>query len=225
MEKNKTGKYLKYAIGEIALVVIGILIALQINNWNEQRKDSIIEKVYLEGIKNDLKKDIEQANFIIGIYLTPLNIIDNIDSNFKLDSTLKLQNIDTFSMSITSLFRKKKSFRPTKGTYSSLIADGKSNLITNRILFQKIQSIYDEQQSRILSLYDSFKTRENSLTAEYSYEKFNWDYKTLTTIKNNKVLATLSNFWDLARWYCIYLRTMISEINILIAEINVELKK
>ena len=38
MEKNKTGKYLKYAIGEIVLVVIGILIALQINNWNENRK-------------------------------------------------------------------------------------------------------------------------------------------------------------------------------------------
>ena len=37
MEKNKTGKYLKYAIGEIVLVVIGILIALQINNWNENR--------------------------------------------------------------------------------------------------------------------------------------------------------------------------------------------
>ena len=38
MEKNKTGKYLKYAIGEIVLVVIGILIALQINNWNERVK-------------------------------------------------------------------------------------------------------------------------------------------------------------------------------------------
>mgnify|MGYP001816506302 CR=1 FL=1 len=38
MEKNKTGKYLKYAIGEILLVVIGILIALQINTWNEYQK-------------------------------------------------------------------------------------------------------------------------------------------------------------------------------------------
>ena len=37
MSKNKTSKYLKYAIGEILLVVIGILIALQINNWNQNR--------------------------------------------------------------------------------------------------------------------------------------------------------------------------------------------
>ena len=38
MEKNKTGKYLKYAIGEIILVVIGILVAIQINTWNEEKK-------------------------------------------------------------------------------------------------------------------------------------------------------------------------------------------
>jgi len=40
-EDNKPLKYLRYAIGEIVLVVIGILIALQINNWNERRKDKI----------------------------------------------------------------------------------------------------------------------------------------------------------------------------------------
>jgi hypothetical protein len=49
MEKNKTGKYLKYALGEIVLVVIGILIALSINNWNENRKEINIEnKILLE---------------------------------------------------------------------------------------------------------------------------------------------------------------------------------
>ena len=42
--ENKTGKYFKYAFGEIILVVIGILIALQINNWNENRKNKIKEK-------------------------------------------------------------------------------------------------------------------------------------------------------------------------------------
>ena len=38
-DDNKPMKYMRYAIGEIILVVIGILIALQINNWNQQRKD------------------------------------------------------------------------------------------------------------------------------------------------------------------------------------------
>ncbi len=57
MEKNKTGKYLKYAIGEIVLVVIGILIALQINNWNEKQKNKQQELIIIENILQDLKND------------------------------------------------------------------------------------------------------------------------------------------------------------------------
>ncbi|NNC35807.1 MAG: hypothetical protein HKO09_13100, partial [Croceitalea sp.] len=58
METGKTGKYLKYAIGEIILVVIGILIALQINNWNEQRKDRIREQIILNNLKSDFTTNI-----------------------------------------------------------------------------------------------------------------------------------------------------------------------
>ncbi len=58
MEKNKTGKYFKYAIGEIILVVIGILIALSINNWNENRKDREKEKIYITNIQRDLKAQL-----------------------------------------------------------------------------------------------------------------------------------------------------------------------
>jgi hypothetical protein len=55
--ENKTGKYLKYAIGEIILVVIGILIALQINNWNENQKKLIQKKDYMFSLTNDYQKD------------------------------------------------------------------------------------------------------------------------------------------------------------------------
>ncbi|MEZ2414515.1 DUF6090 family protein [Muriicola sp. E247] len=58
MEKNKTGKYLKYAIGEIVLVVIGILIALQINNWNENRKSEVKKQDYYVQLLDDLNSDI-----------------------------------------------------------------------------------------------------------------------------------------------------------------------
>jgi len=56
--ENKTGKYFKYAIGEILLVVIGILIALQINNWNDQRisKKEVITQLKI--LSNELKDDI-----------------------------------------------------------------------------------------------------------------------------------------------------------------------
>jgi hypothetical protein len=57
MEKNKTAKYLKYAIGEIILVVIGILIALQINNWNENRKVQKAQKGLLINLFDNLGAD------------------------------------------------------------------------------------------------------------------------------------------------------------------------
>ncbi|MFL0353662.1 DUF6090 family protein [Xanthomarina sp. GH4-25] len=65
MEKNKTGKYLKYAIGEIILVVIGILIALQINNWNEARKLNDSMKSVYSIIKTDLVTDIENIDKVL----------------------------------------------------------------------------------------------------------------------------------------------------------------
>jgi hypothetical protein len=58
MEQNKTGKYLKYAIGEIILVVIGILIALSINNWNEEKAQQKIVHTYLLSFIEDLKDNI-----------------------------------------------------------------------------------------------------------------------------------------------------------------------
>jgi hypothetical protein len=57
--ENKTSKYVKYAIGEILLVVIGILIALQINNWNENNKLEAITQDYYQQLLEDLKKDKE----------------------------------------------------------------------------------------------------------------------------------------------------------------------
>ncbi|APY07251.1 hypothetical protein BWZ20_02545 [Winogradskyella sp. J14-2] len=51
--ENKIGKYFKYAIGEIVLVVIGILIALQINNWNEQRKEHSKEQALLKRLEKE----------------------------------------------------------------------------------------------------------------------------------------------------------------------------
>jgi hypothetical protein len=59
IEKGKTTQYFKYAIGEIFLVVIGILIALQINNWNENKKQRTYEVKMLTEIKNTLESDID----------------------------------------------------------------------------------------------------------------------------------------------------------------------
>ena len=62
LTENKFSKYLIYAIGEIVLVVIGILIALQINNWNESRKGDMALKEYLVKIKFNTLEDIVELD-------------------------------------------------------------------------------------------------------------------------------------------------------------------
>lgn len=59
---NSFRKYLLYAIGEILLVVLGILIALQINNWNNERINRKTEKEVLQRIVQDLRKDLENVD-------------------------------------------------------------------------------------------------------------------------------------------------------------------
>ncbi len=69
METGKTGKYFKYAIGEIILVVIGILFALQINNWNEKRKDRTKEQTVLISLQADFKTNIANVDFAYNSFL------------------------------------------------------------------------------------------------------------------------------------------------------------
>ncbi|MFC4721685.1 DUF6090 family protein [Geojedonia litorea] len=95
--ENKTGTYFKYAIGEIILVVIGILIALQINNWNESRIDRKSEQVILKQLKSEfnsnlmqLDEKIEIRSYIMNSAIQLLAYIDNPN----------IRNIDSIEMHI-----------------------------------------------------------------------------------------------------------------------------
>ena len=75
LTENKLSKYLIYAIGEIVLVVIGILIALSINNWNENTKILNLEQEFLVDLKEDLNrnKELLKARYIRKYYFYKLN--------------------------------------------------------------------------------------------------------------------------------------------------------
>jgi len=95
MSENKTGKYFKYAIGEIILVVIGILIALSINNWNENRLAKKQVYRYLINLTEDLKSDIIQYDINIGGYETDKTnnsqiLINDDYKKLEVDSILAL---------------------------------------------------------------------------------------------------------------------------------------
>ncbi len=112
--KNKTGKYFKYAIGEIVLVVIGILIALQINNWNEQRKDNIKEQAMLKRLEKEFISNreqlldkiqlrntlIENCRQLLEYYNQPENI--EIDSILVFISTIQPPTFDPIQNDLVS---------------------------------------------------------------------------------------------------------------------------
>ena len=143
MEKNKTGKYLKYAIGEIVLVVIGILIALQINNWNENRKQTNNELNLLVSLKTDLKfNEIE----IIGLR-------DGSSSQIKSANVL-LNNLKFLAISKDSLKSVIENisgggiFNNANTTYKS-IANNSGITISNAELRRQIIELYEQDFSNI----------------------------------------------------------------------------
>ncbi len=66
MSKKEARGYLLYATGELLLVIVGILIALHINNWNEERKEQRQTAEYARALIDDLRADIEMVEPIIG---------------------------------------------------------------------------------------------------------------------------------------------------------------
>jgi len=84
IESGSMRKYLLYAIGEILLVMIGILLALQVNNWNEWRKDRITEKEILIDLKLNLESNLTFLRERISYFNRGLNstrIIKNVTDN------------------------------------------------------------------------------------------------------------------------------------------------
>ena len=140
VSEHKFSKYLLYAIGEIVLVVIGILIALQINNWNEKQKTKNSELSYLKSIKNDLASDYETINYIIG------NTSKRIEAFESLKE--KLRSFDTISDSrkLYELAHNNRGFVDLQlgdNTIETLKNSGNIELISSTPIRNGIQNYYD----------------------------------------------------------------------------------
>ena len=139
MEQNKTGKYFKYAIGEIVLVVIGILIALQINNWNEGTKHNIEEGRLLEKIAMDLISDINELE---------KNIRDAEDRQKKLDTIFSIlykepnSNSEKFFILNYDAVTTESHFEVSSGTFDEGQSTGSLKFIQNDSLREQLFTYY-----------------------------------------------------------------------------------
>ncbi|WP_411767080.1 DUF6090 family protein [Winogradskyella sp. A3E31] len=142
MNENKTGRYFKYAIGEIILVVIGILIALQINNWNELNKTRHTEVQLLKELKEDLEEtkldlitDIAKAKKILLITDTLYRKItdENYNNPIKISTSYLLETSMLF---------------PKLSAYEALQSIG-ITIVSNTQLRKNITDLYQLHLTRI----------------------------------------------------------------------------
>jgi len=151
MEQNKTGKYLKYAVGEIVLVVIGILIALSINNWNNKRVNKQQEITILKNIKQDINFDTLDIGFNL-FYHKKFYKAEQDLLNFLISKETKSNQLDSINYSDalgTLLFT---------ALHQSTFANLQNNdmgLLKNNILRKQISRFYDYFQQAVILMSNS----------------------------------------------------------------------
>lgn len=128
---NKVTRYIAYALGEILLVVIGILIALQVNNWNETRKIKSQKKVLLENLQQDFEENLNTLNILIsfleGREEYARHVLDLLDSLPQ-----QMDSIQTvFALERTGFTHY---FNPNQPTYEEMKSSGTLSLISNKEL-------------------------------------------------------------------------------------------
>lgn len=139
MSENKTSRYFKYAIGEIILVVIGILIALQINNWNQYKKDQKLEQQYYCRLLEDVNQDLVNFND----YVHLLN--EKIATNNTLIQRLQDQSMPLDSIAPLVLKSIKYSIRDAKATtdaFEDIKSSGNLNIIKDLSLKNQLADYY-----------------------------------------------------------------------------------
>ena len=145
LTENKFSKYLLYAIGEIVLVMIGILLALQVNISNQERKDRILEKEYYKNIKDDLIQDKAKLLAFDSLFNSAegkiLNVIDNMQlSSFNTDSLYG--NVSSWMVYIDE-------FKPNNSTFTEIISSGKLQLFQNKEIKLQLLNLYNYSYPRL----------------------------------------------------------------------------
>ena len=137
ISNGKTANYLKYAIGEIILVVIGILIALQINNWNESRKLVIEEKQYYKNIKRQLNEDASFINNNIEFNQYYYDQYDYATQQLLSNDRSHLDSLAKISINLLEY----SDFHQESNIYAALVNSGEIKLIKNQDIVEGLQKL------------------------------------------------------------------------------------
>ncbi len=224
-QAGKTSKYFKYAIGEIILVVIGILIALQINNWNQERLLKIEEK----GIVKSLHNEYLQNKTII-----KTSISDSERCIRSLKSVMNLMGKDEEiinKVNTDSLFfyaYDPPIFRPSENTISGLIQSGRLELLQNQELVNLIyewgrtmKAITDHSERLMFNTDNQvlpYLSKHYSLKDMDAYGELQWKNKTILDIDKLKIFENIEfeNITDDFIYRILYSKNKLEELKTII---------
>ncbi|WP_299122820.1 DUF6090 family protein [uncultured Winogradskyella sp.] len=174
IQQNKISKYFKYAIGEIVLVVIGILIALQINNWNESKNQNLELNDALQSIANGVQSDLRELHLLSSARSAIKTKIDTLYTRYI--------PLEKQSMSIVEATYVNYTFTDISKTiqFNSNLSGFES--LKNSTYFGKIQGT---DLSLLLSTYfinaDKIRVREEQYNKDYEDLKKEW----MASFRNN----------------------------------------
>jgi len=214
----KTGKYLKYAIGEIILVVIGILIALSINNWNEERKSIRKGRDILIDIRENVKANTIQFQKDIDITKRVINSMDIIFQNITITKV--------YNDSLDKHFRRLTYWETSRwksSGYKSIISQG-VEIIQSKGLRESIIDLYEisypeiaeytrlseNNNSILLPIWLEFLEREPSNFEFFEHTSKPFDYQ---EIIDSRIFRSMLTFLRSQRVADIQLRNSAIEKN------------
>ncbi len=177
LEQNQMGKYFKYAIGEILLVVIGILIALQINNWNEQRKNNNKELALLKEIHREFNDNKKQLDRIIKLNKEGIASCDSLLSKYPLKND---QSSVIYLIKYLDRAFQNYTFNPTDGTINAIINSSTFDLIKNDTLRRHLiswngilEDYVEEEQNAIVLLNEFYPFLRTNITKQTPFSEQN----------------------------------------------------
>jgi hypothetical protein len=139
LEKNKMGNYFKYAFGEIFLVVIGILIAISINGWNESRRLDNLEHEYYCRLLEDAQQDLEQINQFITLSQDRLAASNEAVRLLQKGNAKKVEVGKQLGLSILAIY---SDFTPNNSAFEDLKSGANLNIIKDKDIIKSINNYY-----------------------------------------------------------------------------------
>ncbi len=217
--ENKVMAYLRYAIGEILLVMIGILLALQVNNWNELRKQNIAETEFIEGVKKDLTQDKQYIKLVLREMEPRIEAFDLLN-NKELSKTHN-KNLTSVDSLLKIYFKSgERTFYPVSGSFQSAVSGSELNNYKDKEIISSIIKLYNSTYSRLIDNGKMLDDRWAYLRKKYIHESRTGNFPIMDNAGFSEITDDMYFHYSMLQWYRGLLKDTLIEIDELLKKMK-----